>query len=67
MQNLSIPNLNKTGMVIHALVTATQEAEVIGSQFDTSLGKGSLRPYLENKLKSKRTGGVAQVVECSGH
>jgi hypothetical protein len=45
------------------VVPAIQEVEVGESQFGNSLDKVSRRPYLKCKLKSKRTGGKAQVVE----
>jgi hypothetical protein len=44
------------------VIPATQEAEVGGSQSKSSSGR-STRPYLKNKLKARRTKGVAQVVE----
>jgi hypothetical protein len=31
---------------------------------EISLGKVSMRPYLKNKLKIKRTGDMLQVLEC---
>jgi hypothetical protein len=44
------------------IIPATQETEVERSWFKASLGVG-LRPYLKNKLKVKRPGNMAQVVE----
>jgi hypothetical protein len=47
------------------VIPATQEAQVGRSWLATNLGK-SVRPYLEkekNKIKSKRTEGMVQVVE----
>jgi hypothetical protein len=45
------------------VIPATWDGEVEGWQSKASLGK-SMSPYLRNKLKeSKRSGGVAQVVE----
>jgi hypothetical protein len=47
------------------VVPAIWEAEVGGSWFKASLGKVEARPYLKNKVKnSKRTVGMAQVIEC---
>jgi hypothetical protein len=45
------------------VIPATQEAEVGRSPFEAILGKVSMRPYLKNKLKQKRAGGMAQVIE----
>jgi hypothetical protein len=45
--------------VTHFIILATWEAEIRGLRFEGSLGKNS-RAYLKNKLKAKRTGGVAQ-------
>jgi hypothetical protein len=36
------------------IIPATLEAQIGGSQFKTSSGKVSMRPYLKNKLKGKR-------------
>jgi hypothetical protein len=36
------------------VIPATQKVEIRGSHFEASLGK-SVRPYLKNKTKSKRT------------
>jgi hypothetical protein len=46
-----------------AIIPATQ-VEVGLSWFEASLGRVSLRPYLENKVKAKRASGMAQVTEC---
>jgi hypothetical protein len=45
------------------MIPATQKAVVRGSQFEASLGKVSVIPYLTNKLKTKRTWGMAQEPE----
>jgi hypothetical protein len=45
--------------IASSIILSTQEMEVGG--FEASPGKSS-RPYLKNKLKSKKTEGVAQVV-----
>jgi hypothetical protein len=59
---------NKLGVVTHVLIPATLKAEIRGLRFGAGLGKVSSRLYLKNKQTNnkppKRTGGVAQVVEC---
>jgi hypothetical protein len=45
------------------VVPASREAAVGGLQFEASLGKKlSVRPYLKNKLKSKRAGWLMPVI-----
>jgi hypothetical protein len=46
-----------------SIVPTTCEAEIGGSQFKARPGKLNTRPYLKNKLKVKKMGGMAQVVE----
>jgi hypothetical protein len=43
-----------------SLISATQEVEVGRSQSQAK----ARDPYLKNKLKAKRAGGVAQVITC---
>jgi hypothetical protein len=43
-----------------SVIPATQEAVVGGSRFETGPGKVTMRPYLKNKYKKKRTKGIAQ-------
>jgi hypothetical protein len=45
------------------VVPATQEAKVKASWLEAIWGKVSGKPYRKNKLKTKMTGDVGQVVE----
>jgi hypothetical protein len=45
------------------VIPVTWEAEVGRSRFKGTPRKVSLKSYLKNKLKGKRTGGTTQVVE----
>jgi hypothetical protein len=48
-------------VAVHACNRSSEESR--GRRSEAVLGK-STRPYLKNKVKSKRLGGVAQVIEC---
>jgi hypothetical protein len=50
-------------MVVLPSTPAIQEAKVEGSWSEASLGKVSRRFCLKKQIKTKRTRGVAQVVE----
>jgi hypothetical protein len=51
-------------MVVHTCNPSHSEVEIGGLWSNTGPGQ-SIRPYLKNKLKAKRTGGIQHKSACS--
>jgi hypothetical protein len=50
-------------IVVHVCNPSYLGVEAKRTEFKTSPGKKLVRPYLKNKIKPKRAGSIAQVVE----